>query len=141
MQIYGQRYILDFLGIQGLMYLTAVVTYYVLLLDHPAGLWDEHSARNSGVVEGLGLMGVWIYSVVSRSISRYRAWKTVELDQVRAPGPHARAGAPASAGAAKDALHMRPKQTFEIQRLFPALIFRLEMRIDIVVLRGPFHIR
>ncbi len=84
MQIYGQRYMLDFIGFQGLVYLIAVFTYYLLVLDHPAGLWDEHSPRNSGVVEGLCLVGVWVYSVVCRSLSRRRAWKTIALDQVHA---------------------------------------------------------
>jgi hypothetical protein len=85
MQIYGRRHLLDFFGIQGLVYLAAVSSYYIAVLGHPAGLWDEHSARNSGVVEGLGLVGVWVYSVVSRRLSRRRAWRTVALDQVSAP--------------------------------------------------------
>ena len=87
MQIYGKRYLLDFLGIQGLTYLVAVISYYLVLLEHPAGLWDEHSSRNSGIIEGLGLVGVWVYSVICRSISRRQAWETVALDQVRAPAP------------------------------------------------------
>ena len=82
-QLYWQRHLLSYIPMQGLMYLVAVTSYYCLLLGHPAGLWDEHSPRNTGMVEGLGLIGVWLYSVVSRRSSRSRAWKAVALDQVR----------------------------------------------------------
>jgi hypothetical protein len=84
MQIYGQRQMLYYIACQGLLYLMAVSTYYIILLDHPSGLWDEHSPRNSGVLEGLGLMGVTVYSIICRRQSRRRAWKTIALDQVRA---------------------------------------------------------
>ncbi len=82
MQKYGNKFMLDTLGFQALVYLAGVLSYYLVLLDHPAGLWDEHSSRNSGILEGVIIGGVWVYSKVSRHLSRLRAWKTVALDQV-----------------------------------------------------------